>query len=131
MSPVTKITSLTSSVPALVTLSETTAVFAGRSVLAKHKGYSMYRPSAVIVAQSIGDLPIFFIQLVIFTLIIYFMTGLKVAAGHYFTYLLFIFTTTIVTTAFFRFVGQSFDTFNNASKVSGFMFSVLVTVSTP
>lgn len=89
----------------------------------------MYRPSAFIVAQSLGDLPIFFVQFVIFTLILYFMSGLRLAAGHYFTYLLFVFTVTCVTTAFFRFVGQSFDTFNNASKVSGFMFSVLVTVS--
>ena len=115
--------------PSLISLSETTAVFSGRDILSKHKAYSMYRPSAVIVAQTIGDLPIFAIQFIVFTLIVYFMTGLKLAAGHYFTFLLFVFTVTCVTTAFFRFIGQSFGTFNNASKVSGFMFSVIVTVS--
>lgn len=116
-------------VPSLQALSETTAVFRGRGVLAKHKSYSMYRPSAVIVAQSLGDFPIFFLQFLIFTLIIYFMSGLKTTAGHYFTFLLFVFTVTVCTTAFFRFIGQSFGTFNNASKVSGFMFGVIVLVS--
>ncbi|ORY27081.1 ABC transporter [Naematelia encephala] len=113
--------------PSLISLSETTAAFSGRAVLAKHKGFSMYRPSAVVVAQTIGDLPIFFIQLVIFTLIVYFMVGLKTDVGLYFTFLLFTYMTTICTTAFFRFVGYSFGTFNNASKVSGLMFSILVT----
>lgn len=96
-------------------------------MLAKHKAYSMYRPSAVIIAQTIGDLPIFAVQMAIFTLIIYFMTGLKTTAGGFFTFYLFTLTCTITTTAFFRFIGQSFGTFNNASKVSGLSFSVLVT----
>ena len=115
--------------PSLISLSETTAAFSGRAVLAKHKAFSMYRPSAVVLAQTIGDLPIFFFQIAIFTLIIYFMTGLKLDAGNYFTFFLFCYITTVTTTAFFRFIGYSFGTFNNASKVSGFMFSVLVTVS--
>jgi ATP-binding cassette subfamily G (WHITE) protein 2 (SNQ2) len=57
------------------------------------------------------------------------MAGLKPDAGLYFTFLLFTYFTTLATTAFFRFVGYSFSTFNDASKVSGTMFSVLVTVS--
>jgi len=57
------------------------------------------------------------------------MAGLKADAGLYFTFLLFTYFTTLTTTAFFRFVGYSFSTFNDASKVSGTMFSVLVTVS--
>ncbi|WRT63331.1 uncharacterized protein IL334_000236 [Kwoniella shivajii] len=106
-------------------LSETTAAFSGRAVLAKHKAFSLYRPSAILIAQTIGDLPIFFFQLVIFTLIIYFMVGFKVDVGLYFTFLLFTYITTLTTTAFFRFIGYSFGTFNNASKVSGLMFSIL------
>lgn len=66
---------------------------------------------------------------VIFTVIVYFMAGLKPDAGLYFTFLLFTYFTTLATTAFFRFVGYSFSTFNDASKVSGTMFSILVTVS--
>jgi ABC-type multidrug transport system permease subunit len=117
--------------PALISLSETTAAFSGRAVLAKHKAFSMYRPSAVALAETIGDFPIIFVQMVIFTLIIYFMTGLQVSAGHYFEYLLFVYVSTLTMTAFFRFVGYSFGTFNDASKVSGLLFSIFVTVSGP
>ncbi|WVW81393.1 hypothetical protein I302_103385 [Kwoniella bestiolae CBS 10118] len=113
--------------PSLISLSETTAAFSGRAVLAKHKAFSLYRPSAVLIAQTIGDLPIFAGQLIIFTLIIYFMVGLKTDPGLYFMFLLFTYITTLCTTAFFRFIGYSFGTFNNASKVSGLMFSILVT----
>ncbi|WWC67189.1 uncharacterized protein I206_101096 [Kwoniella pini CBS 10737] len=111
--------------PSLISLSETTAAFSGRAVLAKHKAFSLYRPSAVLVAQTIGDLPIFLGQLIVFTLIIYFMVGLKYEPGLYFAFLLFTYVTTLCTTAFFRFIGYSFGTFNNASKVSGLMFSIL------
>jgi ABC-type multidrug transport system permease subunit len=89
----------------------------------------MYRPSATFLAQTIGDLPIFFVQIVIFTIIIYFMTGLKYDAGLYFAFLLFTYFVTLAMTAFFRCIGYSFGTFQNASKVSGLMFSILVTVS--
>ena len=115
--------------PSLISLSETTAAFSSRAVLAKHKAYSMYRPSAATVAETIGDLPVIFVQVVIFTLIIYFMTGLKMPAGGYFEYLLFVYVTVLTMTAFFRFIGYSFGTFNNASKVSGLLFSFIVTVS--
>lgn len=66
------------SVPSMISLSETTAVFTGRSVLSKHKGFSLYRLSALLLAQTIGDMPLYFMMIVMFTLIIYFMTGLQV-----------------------------------------------------
>lgn len=66
------------SVPSMISLSETTAVFTGRSVLSKHKGFSLYRLSALLLAQTIGDMPLYFVMIVMFTLIIYFMTGLQV-----------------------------------------------------
>jgi ABC-type multidrug transport system permease subunit len=113
--------------PSLISLAETTAAFSGRAVTSKHKAFSMYRPSAVYIAQTIGDLPIFFLQIALYTIIIYFMAGLKRDPGLYFTYLLITYVTTLCTTAFFRFIGYSFGTFENASKVSGFMFSVIVT----
>ncbi|ODO07726.1 hypothetical protein I350_03300 [Cryptococcus amylolentus CBS 6273] len=113
--------------PSSISFSETTAVFSGRAVLSKHKGFSMYRPSALLIAQTLNDLPVYFVMLLMFTLIIYFMTGLKVGAGYYFTYLLFVYCTTLCTTALFRFIGYSFSTFNGASKLSGFVFLLLST----
>lgn len=39
--------------PSLISLSETTGAFVGRSVLAKHKAFSLYRPTALVLAQTI------------------------------------------------------------------------------
>ncbi|KIR36661.1 ABC transporter [Cryptococcus deuterogattii MMRL2647] len=111
--------------PSMISLSETTAVFTGRSVLSKHKGFSLYRPSALLLAQTIGDMPLYFVMIVMFTLIIYFMTGLQVDPGLYFIYLLFIYFTTLCTIALFRSIGYAFNTFNNASKASGFALLML------
>ncbi|KAG9016077.1 hypothetical protein FRB93_011551 [Tulasnella sp. JGI-2019a] len=113
--------------PSLISLSETTASFQGRGILAKHKGFSMYRPSALIAAQTIADLPVFFVQLVVFTLIFYFLTDLRRDAGNYFIYLLIVYFTTLTTTAYFRLIGSLFSSFQGASKVSGLSFSVMVT----
>jgi hypothetical protein len=55
------------------------------------------------------------------------MSGLKEEPGNFFIFYLFVFFTTLSTMAFFRFVGSAYATFQGASKVSGFMFSVLVT----
>lgn len=113
------------SVPSMISLSETTAVFTGRSVLSKHKGFSLYRPSALLLAQTIGDMPLYFVMIVMFTLIVYFMTGLQVDPGLYFIYLLFIYFTTLCTITLFRSIGYAFNTFNNASKASGFALLML------
>ncbi|KAK4049723.1 hypothetical protein OIV83_003998 [Microbotryomycetes sp. JL201] len=113
--------------PSLISLAETTAAFENRAVLSKHKAYSLQRPSAVVLAQTIADVPIFFIQLAIFCVIVYFMTGLKMEAGAFFFYYLFVFITTLSTVALFRFIGNACSTFNDASKYSGTLFSILVT----
>lgn len=91
------------------------------------RSFSMYRPSAIILAQTIADLPVLIVQLAIFCIIVYFMSGLKEQPGNFFIFYLFVFFTTLSTMAFFRFIGSCFSTFQGASKVSGFMFSVLVT----
>lgn len=57
-------------------------------------------------------------QTAIFGIIIYFLTNLKQTPSAFFIYYLFVFTTTVCTTAFFRLVGASFSTFQNASKGS-------------
>lgn len=59
------------------------------------------------------------------------MCNLKREPGAFFIFWLFVYFTTLSTMAFFRFIGSMFATFNGASKVSGFMFSVLVTYGEP
>lgn len=86
----------------------------------------MYRPSALVLAQVLADFPILIVQISIFLLPIYFMSQLKQAASAFFTLWCIIYVTTLAITAFFRFVGFSFSTFEGASGVSGISIGLLI-----
>ena len=104
----------------LLAMFEVTDSFTGRPVLAKHKGLALYSPSAWNIAQIAADLPFLIFQVSIFSIILYFMVGLKVSAAAFFTYWIVVFSTTMCMTAFFRAIGAAFSSFDAASKVSGF-----------
>ncbi|WVQ75759.1 ABC transporter G family member 14 [Cryptococcus sp. DSM 104548] len=87
--------------PSSISFSETAAAFTGRAVLFKHEGFSMYHPSALLLARTLSDLPIYFVMLTMITIIMYLMSGLKVEPGYYFTYLLFVYCTTLCTPRYF------------------------------
>lgn len=97
--------------------------------MSKHRAYNMYSPSAVFLAQTIADLPILAVQLLFMTVILYFMAGLKDDAGLYFTYYLFTFILAATMTALFRAIGYANNVYNNATKISGGLFTAFVIVS--
>ncbi|RDW59497.1 ABC transporter-2 [Coleophoma cylindrospora] len=111
---------------ALVSMSEVTDSFSGRPVLAKHRAFALYHPAAFCVAQICADIPILLFQVSCFSVILYFMVGLKQDAGSFFTYWVLVLATTFAMTAFFRMIGAAFSTFDAASKVSGFALSAIV-----
>ncbi|KFA71533.1 hypothetical protein S40288_06824 [Stachybotrys chartarum IBT 40288] len=104
---------------ALIALSEVTDSFTGRPILAKHRSFALYDPAAVVIAQVVTDLPVMLFQVTHFGLVLYFMTGLKLTAGAFFTYLVINYVTALSMTSFFRVVGAAFPTFDAATKVSG------------
>lgn len=113
----------------LLTMSEVTSSFSGRPVLAKHKGFALYNPAAFCIANILTDIPILLFQVTHFSLVLYFMVGLKQDAASFFTFWLVIFTTTMCMTALFRSIGASFSTFDGASKVSGFGVAAMIIYS--
>ncbi|KAI9442149.1 hypothetical protein H4582DRAFT_2200970 [Lactarius indigo] len=52
----------------------------------------MYHPFIEAVALTIVDVPITFVTIMIFSIILYFMVGLRASASQFFTFFLFIFT---------------------------------------
>lgn len=110
----------------LLAMSEVTDSFSGRPVLIKHKGFAYFHPAAFCLAQIAADIPVLLFQVSMFSLVVYFMVGLTMSAGAFFTYWVVVFTATMCMTAFFRAVGALFSTFDGASKVSGFMISALI-----
>jgi ATP-binding cassette subfamily G (WHITE) protein 2 (SNQ2) len=111
----------------MIAMSEVTDSFSGRPVLAKHKSFALYHPAAFCIAQITSDIPVILVQISHFSLVIYFMIGLRTDAGAFFTYWIFLFATTMCMTAFFRMVGAAFSTLDAASKVSGFAISAMAT----
>ncbi|ELU38947.1 ABC transporter, putative [Rhizoctonia solani AG-1 IA] len=74
---------------ALNAFSELPAMMTGRPILYKQLSYRFYRASALSVAQTITDIPLTAIRILIFSIIIYFMCGLQRSAGAFFTFYLF------------------------------------------
>jgi ABC-type multidrug transport system permease subunit len=86
----------------LLAMSEVTDSFHGRPVLIKHKGFAMFHPAAFCLAQIAADIPVLLFQISMFGLVVYFMVGLTMSAGAFFTYWIMVFGTTMV-----RFRGHS------------------------
>ena len=63
----------------LLAMSEVTDSFFGRPILSKHKAFAFYNPAAFCIAQIAADIPILIFQISIFSVVIYFMVGLKVS----------------------------------------------------
>ncbi|KAI4160960.1 MAG: hypothetical protein LQ342_005245 [Letrouitia transgressa] len=110
----------------LMALSEVTDSFAGRPVLAKHKSFALFHPAAFCIAQIAADLPVLFFQVSQFSLVLYFMVGLKLTAAAFWIFWITLFAIAMCITAVMRAIGAAFSTFDGATKISGFWFSALV-----
>jgi ATP-binding cassette, subfamily G (WHITE), member 2, SNQ2 len=86
----------------------------------------MTDPAAFCIGQISADIPVLFFQVSMFSIVLYFMVGLTTTAGAFFTFWVIVFATTMCMTAMFRLVGAAFETFDAASKVSGFLIMALV-----
>ncbi|KAL4911105.1 hypothetical protein BDW74DRAFT_184620 [Aspergillus multicolor] len=111
---------------ALLALAELTDVFAHRAVMLKHKSFSFYRPSAYAVAQVVVDVPIIFVQVTLFELVVYFMAHLQRTPSQFFINFLFIFTLTMTMYSFFRAVGAFCGSLDVATRLTGVAIQILV-----
>ncbi|KAG9252266.1 ABC multidrug transporter [Emericellopsis atlantica] len=110
----------------LLSMSEVTSSFAARPVLAKHRGFALYHPAAFCVAQIAADIPLIVMQVTLFALPVYWMTGLKATGEAFMIYWITTVSVSMCMTAMFRAIGAAFSSFDAASKVSGFLMSTLI-----
>lgn len=111
---------------ALLALAELTSAFGSRPILLKHKSFSFYRPSAYALAQTVVDIPLVLIQVALFDIVVYFMSGLQRTASQFFISLLFLFIITMTMYAFFRAIGALVDSLDVATRITGVAIQVLV-----
>jgi ATP-binding cassette, subfamily G (WHITE), member 2, PDR len=111
---------------ALLALAELTAAFESRPILLKHKSFLFYRPSAYAIAQTVVDIPLVLIQVLIFNIVVYFMADLQRTASQFFISLLFLFALTMTMYAFFRSLGALLGSLDAATRVTGISIQILV-----
>ncbi|CCO36956.1 ABC transporter G family member 11 AltName: Full=ABC transporter ABCG,11 [Rhizoctonia solani AG-1 IB] len=108
---------------------ELPATMAGRPILYKQLSYRFYRASALSVAQTITDIPLSALRILIFSIITYFMCGLQRSAGAFLTYYLFIYITFLAMSAFFRLVGIICKSYDIAARLAASIFMPMLTYS--
>ncbi|CDS09454.1 hypothetical protein LRAMOSA10814 [Lichtheimia ramosa] len=112
---------------AFISQSELVNFMMGRPVLEKQKHLAMFRPSAFYVAQVIMDIPYAVVQVFLFEFCAYFMMGLKLDAGAFFTYFITLFFVNMMMNGLFRMFGAVTSSFFFATQFSGVILIALVT----
>ncbi|KAI8969237.1 ABC-2 type transporter-domain-containing protein [Mycotypha africana] len=110
-----------------ISQSELVRFLMGRPILEKHKQYALYRPSAYYIAQVIMDIPYTLAQVLMYSVCSYFMMGLNLTAGKFFTSCLFLFFLSMCMTGFFRFFGSITSSFFFATQVTGIILLATTT----
>ena len=111
---------------ALLALAELTAAFSSRPILLKHKSFSFYRPAAYAIAQTVVDIPLVFIQVFIFDIVVYFMSGLARSASQFFISLFTLWLLTMSMYSFFRALGALCKSLDIASRFTGIAIQGLI-----
>lgn len=107
-------------------LTELMPAVSGRTVVARHKGYAFYRPSAVSIARVVVDFPAILAMVVPFTVIVYFMCQLDVTPSKFFIYFLFVYTTTFSITSLYRMFAALSPTIDDAVRFAGIALNLLL-----
>jgi ABC-type multidrug transport system ATPase subunit len=98
----------------------------GRPILARQAGYAFYRPAAQLIASLIADFPFGIPRTIMFTVIVYFMSGLALSAGAFFTALLIIHIAYYVFRCLFTLFGVVTRNFYTAARLAAIVMTLLV-----
>jgi ABC-type multidrug transport system ATPase subunit len=97
-----------------------------RPIVEKHDKYALYHPSAEAISSYIVEMPSKVLLAIVFNLIIYFIPHLRRTPGHFFIFFLFSFTTTLVMSNLFRFIGAISRSMAQAMVPSSLFMMMLV-----
>ncbi|KAG8789944.1 hypothetical protein FRC12_013096 [Ceratobasidium sp. 428] len=104
---------------ALSATAEIPALYAQRPIVARHQKAAMYHPFVEALALTAVDIPISFITQILFSVVLYFMTGLQREASKFFIFVLITFAMTLTMKAYFRAIAASFAQESTAQAVAG------------
>ncbi|KAK0559020.1 ATP-binding cassette transporter snq2 [Tilletia horrida] len=107
-------------------LSESFEAVSGRPMLARHKQFAFYRPSAVVIARAIVDIPLLLVQCFLSSIILYFLSSLRVNAGAFWIFFVYVFLSAYNLTCLYRLFAAFSPTFNEAVRFSVLGLNILV-----
>lgn len=114
---------------ALQAFSELGTTMLGRPIVNKHRAYTFHRPSALWIAQIVVDVAFSATQILVFSIIVYFMCGLVLDAGAFFTFYIVIIMGFLAMTLFFRAIGCICPDFDYAIKFVAIIITLFVLTS--
>ncbi|KAJ1324848.1 ATP-binding cassette subfamily G (WHITE) member 2 SNQ2 [Microdochium nivale] len=109
--------------------SELGSTMVGRPIVTKHKAYAFHRPSALWIAQIFVDMAFSAAQILVFSVIVYFMANLTRTADAFFTFYLLILVGNIAMTLIFRIIGCLSPDFDYAIKTAVVSITALILTS--
>ena len=98
----------------------------GRPIIRKQTGYGFYRAAAYQIANTLADMPFSATRILIYDIIIYFMTHLSRSPGRFFTFHLVNYTAFLAMQGFFRTIGLLFSNYHTALRMAMAVFPLLV-----
>jgi ATP-binding cassette, subfamily G (WHITE), member 2, SNQ2 len=107
-------------------LSEGFEAVAGRPMLMRHRQFAFHRPSAVIVARAIVDIPFLMVQCFLSLIIIWGIADLRRTAGAFFIYYVYVFFAAYNLTALYRMIAAFSPGFNEAIRFSVLALNVII-----
>ena len=87
---------------------------------------SFYRPAAYAIAQTVVDVPLVFVQVFIFDVVVYFMADLTRTPSQFFISLLVLWMMTMIMYAFFRAIGALVKSLDVATQITGVAIQALI-----
>lgn len=107
-------------------LSEGFEAVAGRPMLMRHRQFAFHRPSAVVVARAIVDVPFLLVQCFLSLIIVWGIAGLRRTAGAFFIYYVYVFFAAYNLTALYRMIAAFSPGFNEAIRFSVLSLNVII-----
>ncbi|GAA5926233.1 hypothetical protein JCM3775_000963 [Rhodotorula graminis] len=101
----------------------------GRAIAHRHKQFAFYRPAATTIAMTLADAPNNMAQILIFSIIIYFMGGLARTAGAFFSFYVIVLGGYFALAGFFRLLGTLCQNYDQASRLASVIITIMICYS--
>ncbi|KAL8280242.1 hypothetical protein RQP46_007356 [Phenoliferia psychrophenolica] len=101
----------------------------GRPLLIKHRKLGFYNPAAKTLAEMIVDAPVYAVQSLIFSSILYFLIGLNSGARYFFTFFFIVYTAYMALSVMYRMIASWSPNLSIAVRFGGLALGVVLTVA--